>query len=683
MQTIYGTCLRRYAENVKTESMRAQLLSTRDIVSLFKREQAVPSEMADDAICRGGRGEKLSGPVSVGKSAAWDATTQEGMIPMNEKSNGTTGNKTIHVKDGTEYVPYQVGDEVLNHTDYLKLGEQEFLRSIGAKSVPDAETRLDATITEDIDGNGMTRFHDCASDPDVVCTTPTRICLVEAKPTVNEMRSLRAVEQVKNYLYTLATDDSGRDVTLVISTPYHAVGEANRTVARAKNALENGEMSSTGEAYSELMRGLSRVNVRIVSEITGKDIPAPEDFAIRQRVFGGKGLVNVPVIGGKTYEVPQRLVNIDSLRFDCENNRLIGSEGTPLSQDECYRRLLDDADIEHKNVEKAYQRRREMLSALTVKNALDVFVDDDGNDTCPIVVDGNSRLAQARYITQEANSAPGYEYVLVNEYRKDKGFDYDLIAFAKNEKQHETKVDHDTVQDAFLIYRLWRADNSVSDIRRFFTGYYSDRIIEMSAQTILLLKENGIKDSDIRLLYFAANSLTRAAKFDPVRMIPKGMRDAHELDMSLIIRRLLKEAEYVRNSKDGDVSDTYLASPCFKNSVIAALRMKNKPADVKKALKDWCLGTGMEDPAQFEELVKDAKAQRTKTPREILLDNIEDATNLLKQTSYLMSSIISKPADDDGNECLSDKDWDALYVKLGKLNRQLNKTKKVTEEQLS
>lgn len=562
---------------------------------------------------------------------------------VTDTKNISNAPEPIHVLPGYEYVPYQLSNgEHLNHTDFIVLAEQEILRTFDASNTSDLRTRLNISLIEDRDSKNKTYIAGCKSNPDIICEGANDYILVEAKSTPSEADAPRFKDQIRDYLMFLATIDSKR-LKLIISVPYCAISLAERTIERAWETIV-GLATTNPDTHAPADLGAAKamsrradIEIRVISEITQKDIPAPRGYNHMYEVYGTNEEEHPTTItvDNETHIVSEVFWPVDKLRFDEENIRFCRTDITTYkdNQDACWKALLNDAgDITASNryhEKNAVQRRREIITAGTIKNAAYAYVENDVDK--PLLVDGNSRVAHARYICQEAHSAKGYERVLVILFKKSDGFTYEKITRAKIEKQHETTLEHGIIQDAISMWRMENIEKkSREDIYDIYQSIYENsRIVDQSIETITLLRKNNVDDEGIAALYNACWYLTPSSKFRDTMLTDAGKRKG--ITMEAIIGRLKAEQGSIkRNGKD--TNGTYLAGPQFKKSIKTALKNANRPAELTELLAQWVKGDAANTPDEFVAEMNRINAEAAKRRKESYGQRIIQSLKMIQGT---------------------------------------------------
>ena len=532
----------------------------------------------------------------------------------------------LHVVHGTKYVPYIDDDARLEHIDFVELAVEAIERMLDTNSIDTYVKQHGnaASIRIDVDGQGQkTRTASSDSCPDVVFDHVDLVHVIgEAKATLKDLQSAHAAIQLRNYVRKLATiDDESKLRYLILSVPYQFAGTAKKiadnSLSKVMRDLNDDEVTAVPE-------------VRIVTEIDGKDIDTPDGWDVTLDAYA-QPHSSVVSSGGKVYPVTGALMDINDLAFDDRNIRLLGIDGISLNTCDIKERLLDDANIEFKNVDKARARRSDIIGSRCIKSALDVLHDASG---AYVVIDGNSRLAFCRDITERAASADSYRKVPVRIYDAANGIDADDINYIKNDRQHSTVLPHDTIRDAYTIYakidellakKSASIDNAVRMMVKYYKGIYSDNIVRQSYETIKMLKENGVtNDAVIRNLYYAACLLSPAS-------LPQSSFNRAMASRGVSRESVLEHLVELANRLDDDqVKGSFLTKQYFE-PVARAIKPVKKSQPVVDVIAKLVAGAYDDEPSRFVSDIDTAKndARKTKDVIEKKLTSIESAIKSL------------------------------------------------------
>lgn len=612
-------------------------------------------------------------------------------------------------EDRTKYVAHEADDaKKLVHDDYLRFAEEATARIIGAN--PDLIAQFakqhDGDYATDYEGHGGTSHltqalcPDVTTVPDLVFETKEKLVLAEAKSTLSEVTKKGFVNQIYGMLRLACSSRASRRY-IILSVPFSAIGEAKYSVARAMRQLIAAEEVDAEhvEKLTRIVNGQNRrrvegagsmaisfdpamlmdgeIGITYVSEIDGKALPSPTISRVSENMGSDKAVTRFAEsgyvqnsyedLGGTRYPVMQTILSIDDERlvFDPRNNRLLGSDRTPLSQEECFERLLSDGDVDFANREDAHQRRREILQGLSIHKALDVFLDADGS---LVVVDGNSRMAAARYILAHAaaGSAAGFRDLKANVFSFNSGVSREEISAIKNARQHETKVDHDTIQDAFIIYEQKQAGWKTSSIRTYFGGRYGDPIINGSAETIRRLKEAGYGDEDIKAMYHSMWYLSNAGIKKPNF---KGNAVSTQ-DWEAIARRLATEKRLV-DSGSVQLSKSYLNASKFSKTVVQIMKATRKSDYKKQLMQNWLNGEdSLASPDSFIAALQDSQNKRT--IREIQMERVKRIQRDLDALNAFLREVDFDDADMDVKQQtgMSMRDLKTMSEAVTEMNRK-------------
>lgn len=612
-------------------------------------------------------------------------------------------------KERSTYVAHESDDaKRLSHDDYIRFAEELTARIVGANgpdTLADHAKRGDGEYATDYDGLGGTaRLSEAVpSNPDLVYRTRSHFVVSEAKSTLGECTRKGFVSQVYDLLRLAFASDARRRY-VILSVPFSALGEAKHAAVRAMRQLHRAQelgaeqdailakllesrnegaidgncsvcgVGSVALSFDPLKLGDGEVCVTYCSEIDGKAVPDPyghiqadEDSRFEDTGYRSNSYED---LGDTRYPIMRTTLSIhdDHLLFDTLNNRLLGSDRTELGQGVCYERLLADGDVDSRNRSDAHQRRRDILNGLSIHQPVDVFMDARGSLH---VIDGNSRLAEARYIASHAaeGSALGFLRVKANIFSAETGITREQIDTIKNSRQHEVKVAHDKIQDAFVIYdKVTNSHWDVARVRAYFGGIYSDAIIDGSVETIKRLKAIPDLDDDaIKDLYDPMWYLSNAGL---KKMGAKGYAVSNE-DWRNIARRLMEERGRI-DSGTVELSKSYLSGSRFAVTVPVIMKATRK-SDARKSLVDrWIKGDeSLSSPDAFVLELKAISKQRS--VREQQMEYLKRIERDVDTVTAFLSTIVYED-DDSIKEAvgLSQRDMRAMNSAITELMTKTN-----------
>lgn len=607
------------------------------------------------------------------------------------------------------YVAHESDDaKRLSHDDYIGFAEEATARIVGANpnTLSNHAKSHDGTYATDYDGNGSTAAmsESVPSNPDLVYSTSDYFVGAEAKSSLSECMKKGFVSQIYD-LIRLALASDARRRHVILSVPFSGLGEAKRSVTKAmRQLIATGEVGDDGKRIlSELLKGRhvchvsgagsialsfdptllgdGELCISYCSEVDGKELPSPDGFGAdaSAQSFEATGYESNSYedLGGRRYPVMQTTVSVhdDRLQFDSLNNRLIGSDRTPLTQAECYERLLSDGDVDSRNRDAAHQRRRDIVGGLSIHQPVDLFLDRNGNLT---IVDGNSRVAEARYLVSHAadGSATGFLRLKAKVFSYETGITREEIDAIKNSRQHEKKVDYDKIQDAFVIYdkrthHQWDTDR----IRSYFGGLYSDRIIDGSVETIRRLKEAGYDDEHIKALYDPMWFLSNAGLG---KMGARGYAVSND-DWQSIAKRLVIEKGRV-DGGSVEVTKSYLSGSRFSVTVPAIMKATRKSDARKDILRRWLEDDeSLSSPDEFIEALRQTTKKRS--VREQKMEQIRRAEKEFDSLISFLSAIAYEDEEDVKKEYdLSQRDLKAMHAALTELGKKANMLRVLNKE---
>lgn len=267
------------------------------------------------------------------------------------------------------------------------------------------------------------------------------------------------------------------------------------------NNTNNVEWFDTGDD-SKFMHYITNsgilIKIGFCYEFTDKYIPAPENFnsTIMQTRKDSK------TCNGKVYSYIDEWIRTDDnrLKFDPINTRFYNINITtggviPYSQEVSFARLISELDNDDKQTTHIQMTRKNaFINDLAINEPLLCNEDENGNI---IVIDGNSRLANAREILKHAKAAPGYEYIRVHILQN---VDHDEVEQMKDSAQHLPIVQHSKTNTAVRLYNE-SVNNFQQAMNDFTPGKYgisSIDVFEKSFYTMKAIadyiKKNNIND---------------------------------------------------------------------------------------------------------------------------------------------------------------------------------------------
>lgn len=605
------------------------------------------------------------------------------------------------VQDRTAYVAHESDDaKSLSHDDYLGFLEEATARIVGANpdTIANHATRNDGQYATDYQGFGGTSAlsETVTHNPDLVYDTSAFFVVGEAKSTLSECTKKSFVSQIYDYVKLACESDAERRY-VVLSVPFCGLGETKLAVAKALRQLVAAQelddesthalseiLASQGASaakgygsmslsYDPANLGKGEVCIAYCSEIDGKSVPAPDgeegDCGMPRFEDVGYESNSYEDLGSTRYPVMRTTVSIhdDRLRFDPLNNRLLGSERRPLTQEECYERLLSDGDIDSKNRSDAHQRRRDIINGLSIHQPVDLFLDDEGNLS---VVDGNSRLSEALYVSEHAaeGTACGFARLKANVFSHESGITREQIDAIKNARQHEVKVDHDKIQDAFVIYDKFVHDHwDTERIRSYFGGLYSDRVIDGSIETIRRLKEEGLDDEHVKALYDSMWWLSNAG----LGKTGAKASAVSNKDWKRISRRLVVEKGLV-DSGAVDERKSYLSGSQFSKTVPIVMKATRK-SDARKALLDRWID-GNEDLSSPEDFAAELKVtSKRRSVREQQMEYLKRIERDIDAVNAFLSTVVYENDEDiKAVSGLSPRDMRAMHSTISEVMKKAN-----------
>ena len=371
--------------------------------------------------------------------------------------------------------------------------------------------------------------------PDVFYEDDNTLILGEAKGTNSDLNKkdeknkeqLHFISQILNMIKWIDENikQGKQDAYILIGIPFILSSNARKLIYNSEirrdildddfNPLKNGaEWFDTGnddKFMHYITKNGNLIKIGFCYEITDKIIPAPYGyFSVNNHSEMMNDHLTSITCNAKTYPVIDKWIdtNDDKLRFDSENTRFynIKTDGNPISysQEESFARLISELDNDDKqNNHIQMTRKNAFINDMTINEPLLCY--KDANDNI-IVIDGNSRLANAREILKHAEKAAGYEYIHVNILQNVSRKEAEQM---KDSAQHQPIVQHSKIHTALKLY-----ENSFKNwpqaLQDFTPGDYGISSIDVFAKSFYTIKtikdyinNNNINTKNKNMDYFA------------------------------------------------------------------------------------------------------------------------------------------------------------------------------------
>lgn len=377
-------------------------------------------------------------------------------------------------------------------------------------------------------------------EPDAYYEDNSTIILGEAKATDKDLNDKDKNDKEQNHFiiqlinmitYIDENIKQGQSAYILIGIPYILSSTARKLIYNSKirtdildddfkplnnnlfsnvNNTDNAEWFDTGDD-SKFMHYITNsgilIKIGFCYEFTDKYIQAPENFnsTIMQTRKDSK------TCNGKVYSYIDKWIRTDDsrLKFDPINTRFYNINITTggvisYSQEVSFARLISELDNDDKQtIHIQMTRKNAFINDLAINEPLLCNEDENGNI---IVIDGNSRLANAREILKHAKAAPGYEYIRVHILQN---VDHDEVEQMKDSAQHLPIVQHSKTNTAVRLYNE-SVNNFQQAMNDFTPGKYgisSIDVFEKSFYTMKAIadyiKKNNINTNNKQLTYYA------------------------------------------------------------------------------------------------------------------------------------------------------------------------------------
>lgn len=444
---------------------------------------------------------------------------EEDIKPEDEPGNGRQDDRntydensmSLHVKSGTAYQSYSFTasgeEETLNECDFNQLMIDYIVSNVDRDpSKNHYQQAQDTPLMPDGLSGGRNR------QPDVYYENATTgvLAIGETKTNRDDLFAKNLgcsglthlqCQLIAYNAYMNSPDYANyNDKIIILAVPFELSSFAMKAVEDVSNKY-NLNFIIDGNANNNGIR------FKIITEITGKDIPVPSGFEEEDEAVLMKGVDNA---NNRMLAYDKRRVDIKKLHYDKDNTRFKScvKTGHVLTDDDCYRLLITERTMAPKDSTQAIIRKNRFLVDGSITEELTGYIDDNGEI---VVVDGNSRLANANYIVDNANSAPAYRKVIINVYD---GNDRMALEWIKNNKQNPPVLQHGSYQIGLTIIDY--IDNkhlSADYIRRNIMSQYRNvTLVEDIANTTRLLNNlNNVSDSLKERMYDCTYNISKSS----------------------------------------------------------------------------------------------------------------------------------------------------------------------------
>lgn len=547
-------------------------------------------------------------------------------------------------------------DKELTHDDYIGFGLKRFAQLMNCDDIHDYyKNHVDsdnADLTYDEGDSNRITLDGFDSKPDFKYEDDNRMWIGEAKANIddvnaknkhNDMNHLES--QCRDYLAYLMKS-SKIDKRLIISCPFETSSVVRQHVNAALDACPHDGIvvEYVYEFIGQVINSPSGLNRNPVNQVAGHG---------QEQVFNRM----------EHYDI--MYIDVDSLKYDESNTRFFGNRANILSQSGCEEILLSESYAKYASQKAKTDnliRKREFKQYGAINRPLKV--NHVSADDSLIVIDGNSRLANARDILTHCKSAEGYRILECHVFHDLPEIDSDYL---KEHEQHQAISQHGKEQIALKMYEYHKQGFNDDDIAVIFSSQtYKKEMIPIFIKSVEACIRAGFTYQEI------GNGTCYGTAYDVI----SNYRN----------KKLTKTKE--------EIADYVLKHPEFNmdNAKLLYNLMKavNAGVNQNKALNNFINGE-YSTPDELNDALETAKngdKDDYKNCKAMFMQHFIPGVNAINNISikgYSVQELIAKHYDEDGLEfILSElekaqdiisgtiRDYQAAQTKLQIHNEQIN-----------
>lgn len=543
-------------------------------------------------------------------------------------------------------------DKEFTHDDYIGFGLKRFAQLMNCDDINQyCKKHADdgAEVKWDEGASNCITLAGVSSKPDFTYEDNERLWIGEAKANLKDVNKHNAngyhlETQLVDYL-TFMSHQNKKDKRIIVSCPFDASSIVMQHIDSAFNECRENNIKLDG------------IKTELVYQTVDSIIKPPENF---------ESMVPGTVIGHGSEMIFGRMVPYDivcmstmdpDLLYNAFNTRLFGFS-SELTQDDCHHNLLSESYAANaSNGDKLinHSRKDAFMRYGMITKPLDVNMKSEHDN---IVIDGNSRLANARDILAHSKAAKGYETVTCRVFHN---LSDDESDYLKEHEQHQQISPH---PDSRIALKMWEYKKekhmSFKRIHEIYDYIQKPEFIPIYVDSVDACFQSGYSKQDVSecSCYYTAYNVVSAYKNNKLSQPRQN-----------IVNRVLANPEF--NNKNA-------------SALYALMSSVNAGANQNKILDKFVKGE-YNDPAVLNDDLKAAKngdIDDYNNVRTTLTNFAKPPTDKLRAVSlngYTAEQLIAKHYTEDSIDEMLEQN-DALHDVTGVKHDELINAKRKLHE---